>query len=494
MADTPKKAASQDDIDALIRDAQTKQGGPPPAPAPATARTPSVSLDDIDALIREAQAAQGGTVRTPAPAPAQAAAPAPAPAAKPAPTPAAPAAPAAPAINNATTASIAQSDIDDLLKEIQSATERQDVRKLSDHETKKFDKLLDSIQSAPAAATAGLTPTAIDHLVAKHAPGPGDQSARETMISQEDIDALVQQLSVAVGGEAPPADAPAPGDTAKRSATPAALAATMITAPTATVVTSASGAGMPAGAGSYPVLAPRELRGARGLLVAAVVLLAMCALAMGAVARGVSGLSRELLKRNDADPHAADELALELTAARSMLASSDLIEAATGVERLRQLKARYPDRATELAIELARHWRAHDQHRKAADEFASVLDRVLATRGDPRILLDHADSLARTDEVSGALRLVYALLASEAAYTDPADPLGHTRPVEEVERDRLAMQRAYLLLGDLLDRSDARLAVGASPADGHAPPEAAHDAHDTHDAHAAPAAHAGHHP
>lgn len=477
MADTPKKAASQDDIDALIRDAQTKQGGPP-SPAPATARTPSVSLDDIDALIREAQAAQGGTVRVAAPAPAAAAAPAPA--AKPTPTP------AAPTINNATTASIAQSDIDDLLKEIQSATERQDVRKLSDHETRKFDKLLDSIQSAPSAPTAGLTPTAIDDLVAKHAPGPEDHSARETMISQEDIDALVQQLSVAVGGEAPPAGAPAPGNTAKRPATPAALAATMITAPTATAATSATGSLMPAG--SYPVLAPRELRGARWLLMAAVVLLAMCALAMGAVARGVSGLSRELLKRNDADPHAADELALELTAARSMLASNDLIEAATGVERLRQLKARYPDRATELAIELARHWRAHDQHRKAADEFASVLDRVLATRGDPRILLDHADSLARTDEVSGALRLVYALLASEAAYTDPADPLGHTRPVEEVERDRLAMQRAYLLLGELLDRSDARLAVGAPPVDGHALPAAAHDAH------AAPAAPTGHHP
>ena len=487
MADTPKKAASQDDIDALIRDAQTKQGGGAPPPAtPAAPRTPSVSLDDIDALIREAQAAQGtGRVA------AEASPAAPVPAAKPMPPS------AGPTIANATTASIAQSDIDDLLKEIASATERQDVRKLSDHETRKFDKLLDRIQAEPSAPAVGLSPTAIDELVAKHAPGPQDQSARETMISQDDIDALVQQLSVAVGGEAPAAGAPAPAAAgAKRPATPEALAATMISAqPVATTATTATGTILPAGVGSYPVLAPRELRGARWLLVAAVLLLAVCALAMGAVARGVSSLSRELLRRNEADPHVGDELALELTAARSMLASSDLIEAATGVERLRQLKARHPDRATELAIELARHWRARDQHRKAADEFASVLDRVLATRGDPRILLDHADSLARTDEVSGALRLVYALLASEAAYSDPADALGHTRPAEEVERDRLAMQRAYLLLGDLLDRPDARLAAGTPPADAHAPAADAHDA-TPHDAtpHDAPAAHTGHHP
>ena len=481
MADTPKKAASQDDIDALIRDAQTKQGGGAPPPAtPAAPRTPSVSLDDIDALIREAQAAQGTGRVAAAASPAE-----PMPAAKPMPPS------AGPAIANATTASIAQSDIDDLLKEIASATERQDVRKLSDHETRKFDKLLDRIQAEPSAPAVGLSPTAIDELVAKHAPGPQDQSARETMISQDDIDALVQQLSVAVGGEAPAAGAPAPAAGAKRPATPEALAATMISAqPGATTATSATGTVLPAGVGSYPVLAPRELRGARWLLVAAVLLLAVCALAMGAVARGVSSLSRELLRRNEADPHAGDELALELTAARSMLASSDLIEAATGVERLRQLKARHPDRATELAIELARHWRARDQHRKAADEFASVLDRVLATRGDPRILLDHADSLARTDEVSGALRLVYALLASEAAYSDPADALGHTRPAEEVERDRLAMQRAYLLLGDLLDRPDARLAAGTPPADAHAPAADAHDA----TPHNAPAAHTGHHP
>ena len=421
MADTPKKAASQDDIDALIRDAQNKQGGVPPAPA---ARTPSVSLDDIDALIREAQAAQG-TAKVVAPAPS------PAPAPAPAPTPLTTTSAAVPGIANATTTSIAQADIDDLLKEIASATERQDARKLTSHETKKFDRVLDSIQGEPTAPAVGLSPTDIDQLVAKHVPGPEDHSARETMISQADIDALVQQLSAAVGGEAPPA-----GNAEPR---PAALAATLISqAPVATAATSATGALTPFAVGGVPVMAPRELRGARWLLVAAVLLLGVCALALGAVARGVSGLSRELLRRNEADPHAADELALELTAARSMLSSNDLIEVATGVERLRQLKTRYPDRATELAIELGRHWRARDQHRKAADEFASVLDRVLAVRGDPRILLDHADSLARTDDVSGALRLVYALLASEAAYTDPADAVGHIRPGEEVERDHLA--------------------------------------------------------
>jgi len=114
MADTPKKAASQDDIDALIRDAQGRQAGVPPPPTAATQRTPSVSLDDIDALIREAQAAQGLTATVAAVPP------------KPMPTadlsaaskPAAP----VPSAVGATTASIAQSDIDDLLKEIAVAT------------------------------------------------------------------------------------------------------------------------------------------------------------------------------------------------------------------------------------------------------------------------------------------------------------------------------------------------------------------------------------
>jgi len=135
----------------------------------------------------------------------------------------------------------------------------------------------------------GLSPSAIDELVAKHKPGPEENAtARETMISQEDIDALVQQLSSAVGGEPAPADAAGrkPGSTSPpRPATPAAQPATL--AMTATGASGeAPGALVPAGA--YPVLAPGELRGARWLLVAAVVLLATCAVAMGAVREPVT--------------------------------------------------------------------------------------------------------------------------------------------------------------------------------------------------------------
>ena len=228
--------------------------------------------------------------------------------------------------------------------------------------------------------------------------------------------------------------------------------------------------------GSFPVLAPSELRGARWLLVAAVVLLAICAFAMGAVVKTITRLSDALTNNDNASPIDADQFALALTAARSQLASRDDFEAAQGVERLKQLRERFPTRTFELTLELARHWQALGANRKAADEFAGIIDRIIAQPSDPRLLLENANSLAQLQENDDAVRLIYVLLAHERSYLASDDSFGHPRPVEDVQRDRLAVQQAYLLLGELLSRPDKTAAApSASQHHAESAPAAAHD-------------------
>ena len=231
--------------------------------------------------------------------------------------------------------------------------------------------------------------------------------------------------------------------------------------------------------GSIPVLAPAELRGARWLLIAAVALLAICAVAMGAVVQTVSRLAHELTHTDTIEPIDADQFAVALTAARSQLSSHDAFEAAQGVERIRQLRDRFPNRVVELTLELARYWRSHGSHRKAADEYATIIERIAAQPNDPRLLLESADSLAQLGDNDDAVRLVYVLLAHERSYLASNDHLGHPRPTDEIQRDRLAVQQAYLLLGELLSRPETPhpapvAAVGHAEAPAPAAPHGGH--------------------
>lgn len=466
------------------------------------------SQDDIDALLAEV-AGVAGVSKPAAPAPA-------------APAAAAPAKPAD--LAGATTADIGQGDIDALLAEITKSADQQQPGPLTKEQTKRLDAVISKIQGATVVPETGLglTPQDLDQLVAKHAaPEP---PAAETMISQQDIDALVQQLSAAVGGGTVPVTATVPSSvriTAPAARKPAAQAAPAAKAAAPAPAKGASPAPAKPGSGSkpaanptapapgmasggaaaltapglIPVLAPAELRGARWLLVAAVVLLGICAIAMGSVVQTVGRLSRDLTRTETQAPIDADQFALALTAARSQLASSDDFEAAQGVEQIKQLRERFPTRTFELTLELARHWRGRQAHRKAADEYAAIIDRVIAQPSDPRLLLENAGSLAEIGDTDGAIRLLYVLLAHERLYLANEDNLGHTRPAEDTQRDRLAVQQAYLLLGELLSRQAAAPAAGeVHGADAHG--ETAHAASGEHAApveHAAPAAHDGGH-
>jgi hypothetical protein len=433
------------------------------------------SQDDIDALLAEVQGAAGTL-------------------------------PPVASDQGATTAdNLVQDDIDALLAEITKTADQQQPAQLTLEQTKRFDAVISKIQDGvvPETGSLGLTPKDLDQLVAKHA-APEAQPA-ETMISQEDIDALVQQLSAAVGGGTVPATAavPAsakltktvinPGTTAPTSTAvpqpaPAPGPRTGTTSKPATAAKPVSGPRKPVSGGTaavaalpapglIPVLAPAELRGARWLLVAAVALLAICALAMGTVAQTVSRLSRDLVHHEVEGAIDADQFALALTAARSQLASHDDFEAAQGMERLKQLRERFPTRTFELTLEMARHWRSIGAYRKAADEYAGIIDRIVAQPSDPRLLLEDAECLAAVGENDDAVRLIYVLLAHERGYLSSEDALGHPRPAEDVQRDRLAVQQAYLLLGQLLSKPERHQAQPAEADHGTAEaPAAAHEA------------------
>ena len=86
---------------------------------------------------------------------------------------------------------------------------------------------------------------------------------------------------------------------------------------------------------------------------------------------------------------------------------------------------------------------------KAAAEYALVSDRA-ARGGDPRIVLEYAETLIATGARDDAARQLYALLAREQGWLSREDTLGHPKSAEDHARDREAVQRAHLLLGSLL--------------------------------------------
>lgn len=446
------KPASQDDLDALLAELGGTPGRPPSDPTAETLPAGGTQAD-IDALL----GALGG--------------------------------------EQAATGLQDDGDIGALLSEISNTAEGRVTGGLTNAQTKRLDAVLESIQSGPQptqSGSLGLSADQLEDLVAKHAPGPDSAAPAETMISQDDIDDLVAQLTAVVGGtgpitlaqtrsksatvpdsggrplasitgaapaiKAPPAKAASPA--AKGAASPASRPAAPAVAPRP-----ASG-GRPApaphpgyatpalvggGAAAIGVLASTEVRGARWLLIAAVLLLAVCAAGMGAMVRTLSGLAGQLARNPTSDTLDADRFALALTAARNQLASDDPIEVAIGVQALERLTSDHPNRTQELTLELARHWRAKGAHRKAADAYATLVEQVLHG-GDPRILLEYTASLTALGDYDEAVRHLYGLLAREQLLLGREDRLGHPKSPDDRSRDRMAVQQAYLQLGDLLAR------------------------------------------
>lgn len=470
---TPSGPLGQDDIDQILAGLG---GGAPPAPAPAApapvappapaATAGPMGQDDIDALLNAIAAD---------PAPAAAAAP---------PTPPKPAAPAP-----VPGGKLDQGGIDDLLAQL-GAPEASGVlgAKPGDSKTA-LPGVGGTSRGAMSRGTLALSTEDLTALVSKHtAPAGGGES--EGMIDQGDIDALVKQLGAATGSVEAPAEKPSMSqELAKHDAAidqllgeahgggAAANAATMDAIDMRSVLdrppsTSAAHRTPSPFTVNVPVLTPPELRGARWLLAAAVLLLAVCAGTLVVVAGAVRTLGSELAREREAGLEPGDDYGDDYAAASARLSSPDEDQVAKGVLFLERLKKRYPSHAGEISLALARHFAGHGAWREAAREYGAVLDGTLVN-DDPRVLLENAEALRQLGDRAAAKRQLYALLADEARWTGESNP---PRPAAVADRNRQALVAAHLLLGRLLDGApDDRLAAGEPAAESHAQP-AGHEA------------------
>ncbi len=367
--------------------------------------------------------------------------------------------------------------------------------------------------SAPAAngspTPIGLTQDALADLVKKHEAGA--ETEAPVMIDQSDIDALLNQLAAAGadGADAQPAlqqalaskeaeikaaqaGAPAPDQTLDAvdaskvlaSAAPTLIGAnattsSMVAAPAATQVVFQ---------GQVPWVTPRELRGARWLLAAAVVMLAAAAATMAMTVGSLRSLVQEVRTARESQLAPTDSYADDLGAALGRLGDHDDLEVAKAERFLMDLKKRHPTHVDEISLALARHFRARGDHRAAAREYAALGDSGSIV-DDPRILIEHADSLDRVGDRAGALRQLYSLLAAEGAYTGEKDRRGMPRTAVARAVGQDAVAEAWLMIGRL---ADAPLVASA---DRPSAAVAGHDAGTGHGGgdHAAPAADHGAH-
>ena len=350
--------------------------------------------------------------------------------------------------------------------------------------------------------TLALSTEDLTSLVSKHnAPAVGGE-AGDGMIDQGDIDALVKQLGAATGT----IEAPKPSMTeelAKHDAAidqllgearnPAANAATMDAIDMRSVLDKPpSTGGLSRGPSTaytvnVPVLTPPELRGARWLLAAAVLMLAICAGTLVVVAKAVRTLGDELAHERASGIEPSDDYGTDFNAATARLSAPDADQTATGVLFLQRMKKRYPSHEAELALVLARHFRGLGAWKEAAREYAAALDESDAPVDDPRVILERAEALKHLDDRDAAKRQLYALVAAEQRWVGETEP---PRPASITERNRATLVEAHLLLGRLLDGGrDER--VAASEPESHAAEAHAAGGH-AETGHAAPAAAHGH--
>jgi hypothetical protein len=113
---------------------------------------------------------------------------------------------------------------------------------------------------------------------------------------------------------------------------------------------------------------------------------------------------------------------------------------------LQRLKKRYPSHEAEVSLVLARHFRRLCAWQEANREYASLPTET--TDDDPRVTLEHAETLRQLHDLEAARRQLYNLLANEARHLAPTTP---PRPTDISERNRRTLIEAHLMLGRLLD-------------------------------------------
>ncbi len=388
---------------------------------------------------------------------------------------------------------LGQSDIDALLAQL-GASAPEPAKPVTTAPTVITKATVAADKTGANAATLALSADALEQLVNKH--DQGDQPPNEAMIAQSDIDALVQQLAGATGPATTQSGMDSKSMAQQLKERGAELDRAMANAPPpprltvdAVDVRQVLGTGHSPGttsAHSAPstgssLVAQVDFRGARWLLVAAVLLLAVCTGFLMVSVSVMRTLADELrLERLAATPTPGDSYADDLRAGRTLIGVNDSAEQAKGVLLLERLKARWPSHEEEVALVLARHHRAHAGWRKAADEYALVAE---GEQSDPAVYAEYAEVLARLDERDAAIRTCYRVLANEARWTAAQDEQGNTRPQDERTRARAMVDSAALTLARLLaaPRGDARMAAvnthGAAPTTGgHEAPASSHKA------------------
>jgi hypothetical protein len=304
------------------------------------------------------------------------------------------------------------------------------------------------------APTLALSAEDLDALVDRQV-GVTSDHGEAPMIDQSDIDALVKQLANATGApdtkRISDALAKHEGEIDKLLEQAGDPKVTLDAIPMAQLQNASSGAGRgPGSTVSMPMIAPVQIKGARWLLAAAVLFLAMCATTLGMAVGAINGLSRELKAQHQAQLAPSESFADDFKAAHAQLVSPDDGEVAKGVLFMGRLKSRHPGHEAEIALALGRHFRAKGAFRQASEEFAALAEGGRGHFDDPRIYLDYATCLAELGDLPAATRQIYRLLADEESYLVPRDRHGLMRPADEMARNQQALQDAYLALGRLL--------------------------------------------
>lgn len=346
------------------------------------------------------------------------------------------------------------------------------------------------VEAAPAKAadaTQALSADEIDAIVAKQGAAAPPGSESEAVIAQSDIDALVKQLAQATGSpeanEVAEAIAGKAADIDRIQAEAAAPTGPELTRDAVDVnsvlgrtASTASLHAQPVAMMSVATVGVGEWRWGQRLLAAAVLFLCVCSGALILLTWRVADLSTELRAAREVEHPLDDGVADRLRLALAKLAESDEAESARGVRWMEELKRQHPDRAADVGIALARHFRRREAWRRAADEYGAALETAGGV-DDPQVPLEHADCLTRLGDDAGAIRQVYTLLAAEARWTAERDAEG--RPVPGLERNRQAIADAYLMLGRMLARDGSAAPVAtqahapaadapaAAPAGGH---------------------------
>jgi tetratricopeptide (TPR) repeat protein len=445
----------QDDIDALMAQ---MEGAEEKAPAEAEAESAasdddeidasSMAQSEIDALLKE----MGTVVDEPEPESELA---------------------AAPADSTVGDGGLDQSEIDSLLTEMNADPDAEPVQEAAAEDADAtmemdqagIDSLLANMDADTGTAGGGdeneeggtgrLSTQQINNILQKQeetATTEG-QEAGESMISQGDIDALVSQMSMATGV---PGREEIDDLLAEKEQDIEALLeevqnkADMSDAVQGTMQTPAvQSVGQVMLPSGTAVMAPEELRGTRYLLIAAVLLLTMCTVTMVFVAQAINGLTDELYAGRTDQVSPQDDYDSNVAVGLELLQSDDLIKVTKGLDFFEHMKRQYPARIPDLSMMLADHHRSRSAWRRAVEEYVEIAEHQGEYVDDPQFYLEYSDSLYRLERFEQAQQVLQRLLANEDRFGQAVNSQGRARPDEVVRRERETLQRAYLLLGRL---------------------------------------------